>query len=460
MSGTRLADCRPAVLLRAPAGRPDRRHAARVLIAGVAAAGAALALLGIAAPAMAEPATTVRYGTEATATTYLGAAFDTCTAPPLSTITAWGASPYRAIGVYIGGVNRTCSQPPLTASWVSAVARLRWRLLPVYKGLQAPCGGKPADQKIDPAKAASQGTAAADDAVTKARALGMIGGSALYNDMETYATGNASCRTAVLRYLSGWTAEIHRLGYIAGVYAQLASGAHDLAGVYASASYARPDALWIARYDQNSSLTGWAGVPDTDWGAHQRAKQYRNSHSETYGGVTLSIDNDQLNAPVASFSYGYKVTSGTALNARSGPSTSYPVFKTHAPGSALAIGCQAPGQKIGATSVWDKLIDGSYVTDAYVSTPSGTGYSAPLPRCSYPYQVTASTLNERTGPGASYPVTGTLPAGALGWLTCQQAGSLVGTTRVWDHLADGRWVTDYYLATPSKTTYSKPAPRC
>ncbi len=423
-------------------------------------------LLGLAAPAMAGPAaagpgTTVGYAAGATATAYSGPAFETCTAPPLTAITAWAASPYRAIGVYIGGVNRTCSQPELTASWVSAVSRLRWRLLPVYKGLQAPCGGKPTDQKINPATAASQGSGAAADAVAKAKALGMSGGSALYNDMETYATGNSSCRTAVLRYLSGWTTEIHRLGYVAGVYAQLASGAHDLASVYASASYARPDALWIARYDQNPSLTGWAGVPDADWAVHQRAKQYRNSHNETYGGVTLNIDNDQLNAPVATVSYGYKVTSGTALNARSGPSTSYPVAKTHAPGSALTIACQTPGQKIGTTSVWDKLTDGTYVTDYYVSTPTHTGYSSPLPRCSYPYQVTASAgLNERTGPGTSYPVTGNLPAGALGWLTCQQAGTLVSTTRVWDKLADGRWVTDYYLATPSKTTYSKPAPRC
>src|SRR5690348_4219294 len=132
---------------------------------------------------------------------------------------------------------------------------MKWRLLPVYKGLQAPCGGKPTDQKITPSAAASQGRAAADDAVAKARALGMIGGSAVYNDMEPYAAGNAGCRTAVLQYLSGWTKEMHRLGYVAGVYAQLSSGAKNLAETYTSASYARPDALWIARYDGVPSLS-------------------------------------------------------------------------------------------------------------------------------------------------------------------------------------------------------------
>jgi hypothetical protein len=66
------------------------------------------------ATASAEPATTVAYPAGATATRYGGLAFDTCTAPPLTAIKAWGASPYRAVGVYIGGVNRTCSQPQLT----------------------------------------------------------------------------------------------------------------------------------------------------------------------------------------------------------------------------------------------------------------------------------------------------------------------------------------------------------
>jgi hypothetical protein len=348
----------------------------------------AAVLLGLAAPTLAEPATTVNYPAGASATLYSGLAFDTCTAPPLTAILAWAASPYRALGVYIGGVNRTCGQPQLTAAWVSAVSGLNWRLLPVYKGLQAPCGGKPTDKKITPSAAASQGIAAADDAVAKAKALGMTGGSALYNDMEPYSVTNVGCRNAVLRYLSSWTKEAHRLGYLAGVYAQLSSGAANLAQVYSSTGYARPDALWIARYDGASSLTGWAGVPNQDWAVHQRAKQYRNSHNETYGGVTITIDNDRVDAPVATVGRSYRVAS-------------------------------------------------------------------------YPYQVTASSgLNERTGPGTSYPVVATLPAGSLAWVTCQKAGTTVGSTRIWDKLTDSRWVTDYYVATPSTTTYSQPVPRC
>jgi hypothetical protein len=79
--------------------------------------------------------------------------------------------------------------------------------------------------------------------------------------MEPYTATNASCRATVLQYLSGWTKETRRLGYIAGVYAQLSSGARNLAQSYTSTSYARPDAPWIARYDGVSALSGWAGVP-------------------------------------------------------------------------------------------------------------------------------------------------------------------------------------------------------
>ena len=117
------------------------------------------------------------YPAGASATRYSGLAFDACTAPPLTTMQAWGSSPYRAVGVYIGGVNRFCAQPELTASWVTSVSKLKWRLLPVYKGLQPPCGGKPTDVKISsaPATARSQGVAAADDAIAQAKALGARG---------------------------------------------------------------------------------------------------------------------------------------------------------------------------------------------------------------------------------------------------------------------------------------------
>ena len=197
------------------------------------------------------------------------------------------------------------------------------------------------------------------------------------------------------------------------------------------------------------------------WAVRQRARQYGGLHKETYGGATISMGSDNFNAPAATVAYDYKVASRDGLNARTGPSTSHAIARVHGPGSRLQVVCQALGSAVAGSSVWDKLTDGTYVTDSYVSTPSRISYSTPLPRCGYPYQVMASpSVNERDGASKSYrghrPTARWCPR--LGG--CQKAGSTVKKTRVWDRLLDSHWVSDYYVATPSKTTYSGPAPRC
>lgn len=409
---------------------------------------------------------TATYPAGATATWYKGRAFDTCSAPSLKAIRAWGKSPYRALGVYFAGRNRACGQPRLTASWVTAVSAQKWRLLPIYVGLQPRCLRKNGQAKVvksDPRKikhslAASEGKAAADSAAAKGQALGLRPGSVFYDYIGNYST---SCSSGVVTFVSAWTKELHRLGFLAGVYVNRSSAAQDLSRVYTSKSFGRPDALWVISWTKNPSLSGWAGVSGSKWAVRQRARQYRGPHKEAYGGTTINIDSDNFNAPAATVAYDYEVASRDGLNARTGPSTSQAIAKVHGPGSTLRVVCQASGSAILGSRVWDKLADGTYVTDAYVSTPAKVGYSAPLPRCSYPYQVTASpTLNERDGAGKSYPIAGQLPHGSLAWVVCQKAGSAVKKTRVWDRLQDNHWVSDYYLATPSRTTYSGPAPRC
>ncbi len=412
-------------------------------------------------PAAAEPATTVLYPTSTSATRLSGYAFDACSAPPLATMQAWKtASPYRGVGVYIGGVSRSCAQPNLTAAWVTAASLQGWRIIPIYVGYQAPCTRRPNVTKLTEITAETLGIVDAADAVLQAQTLGMLPGSAIYGDMEHYSRTDAACRTAVLTYVSAWTNELHRLGYLAGMYTNLSSGAKHLSEAYIAPMYARLDALWVARWDSAATLTDWAGIPNAHWSNHQRGKQYRGDHDETHGGVKINIDSNRFDAPVATVGYAYQITSLASLNGRSGPKTSTPIMQTYAPGATVGVVCQTAGTKIGTTSVWNKLTDGNYVSDYYVSTPSNTTYSAPLPRCTYPFQVTIPTLNKRTGPGSSYAVSGTLPGGALGWVTCQRPGSKVGTTSVWDRLDDGKYVSDLYLATPSKTTYSPPLPRC
>lgn len=431
---------------------------------GLAALGGTLALVlvGLAAPAVAEPETPVVYpsGSSATRADRLG--FDACTAPSLAALRAWkGTSPYTAVNVYFGGRNRGCAQPNLTAAWVRDATVAGWRLLPTYFGYQPSCmfGSKP--YRYTAADAGSRGTSDGADAVAQARALGLLPGSALYADVEHYDRTDTSCRTAVRRYVSAWTRSLHGSGYLAGVYVHQDSGLRDLSGTYTSTSYARPDAVWMARWDGNRSLTNWPTAPNWQWSADQRAKQYRGDHDETWGGVTINIDSDAIRAPVATVARAYRVTSTSPLNARSGPSTSYAVVRSYAPGASLPVVCQGLGQRVGTTAVWDRLTTGAWVSDHYVSTPSGTGFSPALPRCTYPGQVTTDRLNARTGPGVSYPTTGSpLRRGALAAVMCQKAGSRVGATVVWDRLSDGRWITDHYVSNRSNTGWSAPVPRC
>src|SRR5215211_5875459 len=322
-----------------------RPVAAATLRARVVAAimlAAVLAALPI-MPAAVEPATVVLYPTSTSATRLTGYAFDTCSAPPLATMQTWKiASPYRGVGTYIGGVSRSCAQPNLTAAWVTVTSLQGWRIIPIYVGHQAPCTSRPNATKFSSSTAAALGTTDAAD------------------------------RTDVLTYVSAWTKELHRLGYLAGMYANLSTGAKHLSEAYISPAYARPDVLWMARWDGIATLTDWAGIPNALWSNHQRGKQYGGDHVETHGGIKINIDSNLLDAPVATVGYAYQITSSANLNGRSGPLTSTAVVQGYPPGATVGVVCQTAGTKIGTTSVWNKLTDGNYVSDYYVSTPSKT----------------------------------------------------------------------------------------
>jgi hypothetical protein len=432
-----------------------------VLSRGGATIGAAALIIGLgSAGASAAPETPINYPAGASATTYSGLGFDTCTAPSLAAMRAWtSTAPYDTVNIYFGGNNRGCAQPNLTTDWIRTVNLLGWKILPTYMGHQPFCmnGNKP--NRFTEATATTLGTSDANDAITKARALGLLPGSALYADVEHYDRTNASCRTAVLKYASAWTTTLHNAGYLAGIYVHQDSGLRDLADHYTSTTYARPDAVWMARWDGNDALTGWPTATNAQWGFWQRIKQYRGDHNETWGGVTLNIDSDSLRAPVATVARAYTTTG--AVNARRGPSASAEVVRTYQSGASVRVMCQTTGGAVGGSTVWDQLSDGTWVPDSYVSTPTDD-FNPGLPLCTYPGQVSAGNgATARTGPGTSFPAGGAvLPRGALAYVQCQIAGETVGTTSVWNKLADGRWVSDLDVSNASDTTWTPNIPRC
>ncbi|HVX32370.1 MAG TPA: DUF1906 domain-containing protein [Solirubrobacterales bacterium] len=222
---------------------------------------------------------------------FTGLGFDTCSAPSTKAMAAWADSPYRGVGIYIGGENSACSQPNLSASWVSAQTTAGWHLIPTYVGLQAPTSSCSSCAKLTAAGASSQGAAAAEDAVTEAAAIGIGTGSPIYFDMEAYSP-TTSATNAVLTFLAAWTEKLHALGYQSGVYSSSSSGIADLADADGT-GYASPDDIWTANWN-NAENTLDPVVPSTSWANHQRIHQFRGGHDETYGGTTLNIDSDYV----------------------------------------------------------------------------------------------------------------------------------------------------------------------
>ncbi len=223
---------------------------------------------------------------------FTGLGFDTCSAPSTKAMAAWAESPFRGVGIYIGGENSACSQPNLSASWVSAETTAGWHLIPTYVGLQATTSSCSSCAKMTTVAAATQGSAAAEDAVTEAAAIGIGTGSPIYFDMESYSP-TTSATKAVLTFISAWTTKLHALGYESGVYSSSGSGIADLAAQVGGTTYTLPDDIWIADWD-NQESTANSVVPESAWANHQRIHQFRGGHNETWGGTTINIDSDYV----------------------------------------------------------------------------------------------------------------------------------------------------------------------
>lgn len=231
-----------------------------------------------------------------------GNMFDACAAPALESMRAWLASPYRAVGIYIGGISRSCAQPNLTPQWLNATSAMGWSHVPIYVGRQAACatyvkGGKripfPSRMSTDEATAGAQGREAALDAIVQMRSLGLDSSIPIYLDVEAYPTTNGPCVVSVRAFTHAWTATLHSQGYLSGLYGSASSMIRHAQIWTSQGTYARPDKLWFARW--NGVADAYEPVlPDDEWAGH-RIKQFAGGANcvnctQTWGGVTIRID--------------------------------------------------------------------------------------------------------------------------------------------------------------------------
>ena len=236
-------------------------------------------------------------------------AFDRCHLPTIPQMqTWWNTSPYRITNVYIGGdlLYHECTVPNI--EWITSVRNQGWGMIPTWVGPQAPCSDYRLRMSSDPAVAFQQGQTEADAALLTAWQIGLtgdgMGDTIIYYDMENYSPANLSCREAVKSFISGWTERLHYLGSHAGAYG---AACNSYVRDWAEATYP-PDDLWVAAWYQDPDeipdnpmdvpIFGITCLPDNLWTYHQRIRQYRAGHNETWGNVTYNIDSNIANAEV------------------------------------------------------------------------------------------------------------------------------------------------------------------
>lgn len=274
-----------------------------------------------------------------------GEFFDACAAPSKEAMKAWRQSPYVGVGVYVSGISRSCKQPNLTPDWVRSVSADSWALIPIHVGPQAPCAVYRKNGKLvkfphkigdasggDMAFIELEARMNADEAVAAMSALGFGPGNPIYLDMEAWPATNTGCTNITLEFVHHWTKVLHEHGYISGFYSSGGSGIKVLAERAAQdPTFIAPDAVWTAR---------WDGVPDTNerfidmwpglWEGATRLKQYRGGHNEKWGGVTINIDSNYANGPVARLG----LDAGPTALQRVSPGTDVKIQLTAAKGNA------------------------------------------------------------------------------------------------------------------------------
>jgi hypothetical protein len=86
------------------------------------------------------------------------------------------------------------------------------------------------------------------------------------------------------------------------------------------------------------------------------------------------------------FMYQIYNTNGNGAHVRSSPSSNSTLIKTMADGEDADVVCQVAGETVSdgtySSAIWDRLSNGGYVSDLYVTTKAIGGFTPGIPRCS------------------------------------------------------------------------------
>jgi surface antigen/uncharacterized protein YraI len=171
-------------------------------------------------------------------------------------------------------------------------------------------------------------------------------------------------------------------------------------------------------------------------------------------------------------------TGREGLAEHSAPDTSSTRTGTLANGASVNVICQTQSASVvNGSAIWDKLDNGSFVSDYFVDTPNVGSFTPSIARCNVPppsaappalpgssqYRIynAPGGVFERNGPTTDSAVVGSLPNEAAVTIVCQtKSGSFVNNSDVWDLLPNNAWVSDYYVNTPVVGNFSPGLSQC
>lgn len=190
------------------------------------------------------------------------------------------------------------------------------------------------------------------------------------------------CRDSAGRPVGGWIRITHPSGYITDYYhlqgVVVADGVAVLAGqilgrtgtdVCAGGQATGPHVHFSIR--TGSGAVGW------HW---RSAGRWVFWESATAAGGFALHGSTRVNPGNAIYNHGalganqgiVDANGGGAVNRRAGPGTGFAVVGSVADGATVTIGCWRNGTshtgRYGATSVWNRLTDGTWISDAFVYT--------------------------------------------------------------------------------------------
>lgn len=158
-----------------------------------------------------------------------------------------------------------------------------------------------------------------------------------------------------------------------------------------------PSAGSVAVWHGGENYAWWGGhvayVMAVDPSGQALVEEYNWAHALAYGTRTTTAPRyihfvaghsappaPPAPAPAQPAAHLYRVTD--MVRQRSGPGTNFATVGFLADGQQIGIACQARSSSIiNGTGIWDRLSDGSYVTDYYTTTPAFNTFSPGLSHC-------------------------------------------------------------------------------